>query len=115
MRTIEEIQAWLLLSAKEHGRTWPKHSLDSYDRGLSVGKESLAMECLRFIESDPPCQHPNKRFFDLENTVKLSFLTAAGAAGATNSRELMQSECSAIVAKFCPDCGEKLPGGTKGE
>lgn len=108
MRTIQEIQAWLLLSAKEHGRTWPKHPLDSYDRGLSVGKESLAMECLRFIESEPPCSHPNKRFFDMANTMKLAFLTAAGSLGATNHRNLMKSECSAITARYCPDCGERL-------
>jgi len=63
---------------------------------------------LAIIDEPPPCTHPNRRFFDLANTIKLAFLTMAGSIGATNHRELMKSECCAVVAKFCPDCGEKL-------
>lgn len=104
MRTVEEIKEWIAKNVEPRWGVIP----DAYARGMFDGRERFVADLLKFINSEPPCQHPNKRFFDLANTIKLAFLTAAGSAGATNSRELMQSECFAIAAKFCPDCGEKL-------
>ena len=86
MRTIEEVREWLLTAAVEHGRTWPKQRLGSFDRGLSLGQESLAMQCIEFIDSESPCKHETREVpvipAGFEYTIK---------------------RC-----KFCPDCGEKL-------
>lgn len=99
MRTIEEVREWISAQCVDLASGSPEKN------GQCLGCLS---SILTFIDSDPPCKHPNRRFYEWGTFSKMLFLNACARFGATNTGELFKSKCKPVNAKYCPDCGQKL-------